>query len=291
MDASHCTFARAPRRHRLLASGALFVAVGAYFGSIGLVIGWLSFGDRLNGRLPLASPVLAGIALLLFVAVPFTVLMMRAWRGEQSTGPTAIVLGWGLVAWIVVQLAFLLEFSAFQPVYAAIGVAFIVAGRRVRAQQEPDVDVALVQRFLAHERVVMIGATDDPKKFGSTVATAFVQHGYEVVPVNPRRASVAGIPCWCDLRSVPGEVDAVIIVLEGPAALAAVRECALRDVSMVWLFRGVGSPGAWSPEAVQLCREQGLAVIAGACPLMFLGPVTGAHHLHLRVRRFAHAVA
>lgn len=274
-----------------MAAGAWFVAVGAYFGSIGLVVGWLSFGDRLNGRLPMASPVLAGVALLLIVAVPFTVLAVRAWRGEQSTGPTAIVLGWGLVAWILVQLAFLREFSAFQPVYAAIGVAFVVAGRRVRTQREPDVDVSLVERFLAHERVVMIGATDDPKKFGSTIHAAFVQHGHEVVPVNPRRESVAGTSCWPDLRSVPGEVDAVIIVLEGPAAFDAVRECVLRDVSMVWLFRGVGSPGAWSHEAVQLCREHGAEVIAGACPLMFLGPVTGAHSAHLRVRRFAHAIA
>jgi predicted CoA-binding protein len=80
-------------------------------------------------------------------------------------------------------------------------------------------------------------------------------------------------------------------MLDGAAAYEAVRECVLRDVSIVWLFRGVGSPGAWSPEAVELCREHGVAVVAGACPLMFLGPVTGAHHAHLRIRRFVHAVA
>jgi predicted CoA-binding protein len=203
----------------------------------------------------------------------------------------AMVLGVGLVLGIVMQLAVVREFGAFQAVVAAIGVALVVAGHRVRARREPDVDVAVVEKFLSHDRIVMVGATDDPKKFGWTILRAFVDHGHEVVPVNPYRAMIDGLPCVPDLRSVPGEVDAVIVMLTGPAALDAVRECVRRDVSMVWLFRGVGSPGAWSPEAVALCREHGVAVIAGACPLMFLGPVTGAHQVHLRVRRFAHAVA
>jgi predicted CoA-binding protein len=273
-----------------MAAGAAFVAVGAAVGTVGLALGWLSFGDRLNARLPFASPLLAAFALFVFVAVPFTVLAGRAWRGDASTGSTAIVVGAGLVLWIVVQLAFLREFSAFQPVYAALGVVFVVAGRRVRAARVPDVDVPTVERFLAEPRIVMIGATDDRKKFGRAVYRAFVDHGHDVVPVNPHRTTIDGVPCLPDLRSVQGEVDAVIVMLTGPAAYDAVRECVLRDVSMVWLFRGVGGPGAWSPEAVSLCHEHGVAVIAGACPLMFLGPVTGAHHAHLVVRRFSHAV-
>jgi hypothetical protein len=278
------------QRHTSTAAAAAFVAVGAVAGAVGLGFGWVSFGDRVNGRLPFGSLVFAACALAVFVALPFAVLARRAWRGDPSTGSTAIVLGVGLVLWIVVQIAFLRGLSVLQAVYAAIGVAFVVAGRRVRSTRVPDVDVAMVERFFAAPRIVMIGATDDPKKFGTTIHRALVEHGHEVVPVNPRRATVGGLPCLPDLRSVSGEVDAVLVMLTGPAAYEAVRECVLRDVSTVWLFRGVGSPGAWSPEAVALCREHGVGVIAGACPLMFLGPVTGAHQVHLRVRRFAHAV-
>ena len=274
-----------------MAASAAFVAVGAYIGSVGLAFGWLSFGDRVNARLPFGSPLFAALALFVLVAVPFTMLAGRAWRGDPSTGAMAIVLGVGLVLWILVQLAFLGGFHVLQAVYAVIGVAFVIAGRRVRAVRPPEVDVSLVERFLAQPRIVMIGATDDPKKFGWAVYRAFVDHGHEVMPVNPRRTTVDGVTCLPDLRSVPGEVEAAIVMLTGPAAYDAVRECVLRDVSTVWLFRGVGGPGAWSPEAVALCHEHGVAVIAGACPLMFLGPVTGAHHAHLAVRRFAHAVA
>lgn len=279
-----------PRRHRLLAAAACFVAVGAYFGAVGLVSGWLSLGDRLNERLPFGSPVLGGLALLVLIAVPYTVLMRQAWRGDGSTGATSIVVGATTIAWIAVQLAFLRELSFFQPLYAAIGVGFVVAGVRIRARRVPEVDVALVERFLAQQRIVMIGATDDPKKFGSTVFRALVDHGHDVVPVNPRHDRIGGVQCHPDLRSVLGEIDSVLVMLTGPAAVEAVRECVLRSVSMVWLFRGAGSPGAMSAESVELCRDNGVEVIAGACPLMFLAPVGGAHQAHLAVRRFAHAV-
>ena len=279
-----------PTRHRVLAGSAAVVAVSACFGAIGLISGWLSLTDRLNQRLPFASPLLGGIALFVVIAVPFSMLALRAWRGDRSTGAFAIVCGLLTMGWILVQLAFLREFSFFHPLYLAVGVAFVIVGRRVRAQRVPEVDTALVQRFLAEHRIVMVGATPDPKKFGSTVFRALVEHGYDVVPVNPHHREIDGVTCVPDLRSVKGEVEAALIMLTGPAALQAVRDCVHRAVTTVWLFSGVGSPGALSPEAVALCEDNGVQVVAGACPLMFLDPVTGAHHAHLAVRRFSGAV-
>ncbi|MBI4933726.1 MAG: CoA-binding protein [Actinobacteria bacterium] len=290
MNGSSCAQPVRPARHRGLALAALLVAVGAYFGAFGLISGWLSLTDRLNERLPLASPVLGGVALCSVIAVPYTVLMVRAWRGDPATGATSIVCGVLTMVWIVVQLAFLREFSPFQPVYFVVGAVFVIVGRRMRSQRVPEVDTALAQRFLAEHRIVMIGATDDPKKFGSTIFRALVEHGHEVVPVNPRHQQVDGVVCVPDLQSVQGEVTAALVMLTGPAALQAVRDCVHRPVDMVWLFRGAGSPGALSSEAVSLCEANGVQVVAGACPLMFLSPVTGAHHAHLAVRRFAGAL-
>jgi hypothetical protein len=59
----------------------------------------------------------------------------------------------------------------------------------------------------------------------------------------------------------------------------------------VWLFKGLGGPGAASDDAIRLARELGLDVVPGACPLMFLDPVRGAHRLHLAIRRLNGAVA
>jgi hypothetical protein len=37
--------------------------------------------------------------------------------------------------------------------------------------------------------------------------------------------------------------------------------------------------------------DHGVDVVAGACPLMFVEPVRGAHRLHLAIRRLKHSVA
>jgi predicted CoA-binding protein len=280
-----------PRRHRLLAAAAAFVAVGAYGGVVGLMTGGLSLGARLNARLPIGSPVLGGFALLVWIAVPYTVLMVRAWRGARSTGATAEVVGAATVAWIVVQLAFIREVSFFHPLYGAIGVAFMVAGRRLRLAVEPEVDSSAARRFLEQRRIVLIGASADPAKFGNTVFRALVAHGYDVVPVNPAHTQIEGVECVASLRGVIGEVEAAMVMLTGAAALDAVEACVARRARRVWLFRGIGSPGALSPEAVAMCRHNGVEVVAGACPLMFLGPVEGAHRAHLAVRHFTRNVS
>ena len=123
--------ASAEHRHRLLAAFAGLNALSAWFGVVGLVGGGLSFGEELNQRLPFDSLVLAGLALAAIVAIPSTVLAVLAWRGDPRTAAAATALGALLIGWIVVQLLFLQSFSFFQPLYTAIGLAFLVAGRRM----------------------------------------------------------------------------------------------------------------------------------------------------------------
>ena len=118
-------------RHRLLAVFAGLNALSAWFGVVGLVGGGLSFGEELNQRLPFDSLVLAGLALAAIVAIPSTVLAVLAWRGDPRTPLVTTALGVLLIGWIVVQLLFLQSFSFFQPLYTAIGLAFLVTGRRM----------------------------------------------------------------------------------------------------------------------------------------------------------------
>ena len=72
------------------------------------------------------------------------------------------------------------------------------------------------------------------------------------------------------------------------AAADVVIEAIDRGIPRVWLQRGVGK-GSVSPEAIEKCQSNGVAVVDGACPLMFEQPVRGVHHVHrlLAGRRIA----
>jgi hypothetical protein len=75
------------------------------------------------------------------------------------------------------------------------------------------------------------------------------------------------------------------------AAVDVVRDCIAHGIRRVWLFKGIGSAGAVSDEAVRLCQDSYTTVIAGACPLMFLDPVGLPHRVHRGVRRLKGALA
>jgi predicted CoA-binding protein len=75
-----------------------------------------------------------------------------------------------------------------------------------------------------------------------------------------------------------------VVMVAADRSAGIVRQALERHVPRVWLHKGLGA-GALSEEAVALCRGAGIEVVEGACPLMFLEPVRGIHHLHARLAR------
>ena len=109
---------------------ALLNTATALFGAWGLVSGALGLG-HVTGRIPWGSAVVAGVALGLLVALPNAALVVVALRRGRYTGLVGIAVGTAMVAWIVVELAFIRELSFFHPLYVAIGLLMVWAGFRV----------------------------------------------------------------------------------------------------------------------------------------------------------------
>lgn len=146
------------------------------------------------------------------------------------------------------------------------------------------IDQARATAFLAAGRIAVVGASDDPKNFGRSICKALIEHGIQTVAVHPGVTSVAGAPCYPAIASVPGDLAGVIVMVSRERSAEVVRECIERGIKRIWLFKGVGA-GAVSDDALRLCADHRIEVIAGACPLMFLEPVRGVHRLHRTVRR------
>ena len=98
--------------------------------------------------------------------------------------------------------------------------------------------------FLAHRRVAVTGVSREPSCVGGNVVyTRLRDRGYEVFPVNPNATEVEGDPCFPDLRSIPGGVEAVVVATRPEVAEKTVRECADLGIGHVWMHRGPG-PGS-----------------------------------------------
>ena len=151
------------------------------------------------------------------------------------------------------------------------------------------IDPVQARSFLEQGRIAVVGASDEKGNFGRTICQSLREHDCEVVAVHPSATTAGGAPAYASVRLVPAPVDTAIVMVPARESASVVRDCVAAGVRRIWLFKGFG-PGALSDEAVQVCREAGVEVIAGACPLMFLEPVRGVHRFHRGLRRLNHSV-
>jgi uncharacterized protein len=135
--------------------------------------------------------------------------------------------------------------------------------------------------FLANKRVAVTGVSRNPKGHGSNIVYQRLrERGFEVFAVNPNADEVEGDPCYHDLGSIPGGVDAVVIGTKPETAETTMRECAALGIKQVWMHRAFGT-GSVSEAAAGYGRQQGITVIDGGCPLMF-APTSDVGHKAMR---------
>ena len=128
---------------------------------------------------------------------------------------------------------------------------------------------AAATEFLANTRIAVTGVSRTPASHGGNIVYKRLRdRGYEVFAVNPNADQVEGDPCYLDLKSIPGGVEAVVIATRPEIAEDTMRECAELGIRHVWMHRSFG-PGSVSSAATQYGRTHGVTVIDGGCPLMF----------------------
>ena len=137
--------------------------------------------------------------------------------------------------------------------------------------------------FLAQRRVAVAGVSRKAggEHGGNVVYGRFKERGYEVFAINPHADEVEGDPCFPDVASIPGGVDAVVIATAPAHAVDVMQQCIDAGIERVWMHRSFGA-GSVSEEAADLGRAHGIRVIAGGCPLMF-PPTDDAGHKVMRV--------
>ena len=78
-----------------------------------------------------------------------------------------------------------------------------------------------------------------------------------------------GDRCYPDVKSIPGGVDGAVIITRPETTARIVRDCRDAGVRRVWMHESLMKGSSVSPEAVEFCRQHDIAVMAGACPMMY----------------------
>lgn len=125
---------------------------------------------------------------------------------------------------------------------------------------------ALLRDRSARVRVAVVGASNDPDKYGNIIVRNLLRHGYTVLPVHPHEHSVAGLPAWPSVAAIPGPVEIVNVVVPPNVARTIVADLPADRVGVVWF-----QPGSFDADVVARAQARFEAVIAGDCIMVVAG--------------------
>ncbi|MBE7493944.1 MAG: CoA-binding protein [Verrucomicrobiaceae bacterium] len=114
------------------------------------------------------------------------------------------------------------------------------------------------------ERVVIVGASDNPERYSHKALLLLQKHGHAVVPVHPKLAEIEGVPVTPGLRAISGPVDTVTMYV-GAAISAGMRE----DLVALRPRRVIFNPGAENPDLAHALQAAGIGC-EESCTLVLL---------------------
>ena len=132
-----------------------------------------------------------------------------------------------------------------------------------------------IESFLNCHSWAIVGASSQPRSFGTYAYKELKEKGLDVVGVNPKYDEVNGDKCYGSLCELPKQPDAALFLLPPWAAPAAVAEAKDAGITKIWFQRGANYD-----TAIEEAKKAGMTVVSGKCIMMFAAPVKGIHKFH-----------
>jgi len=137
-----------------------------------------------------------------------------------------------------------------------------------------------IEEFLGSEPIAMAGVSRNPKKFGFAAFRELKEKGMNIIPVNPHAEEIHGSKVYHDIKSLPDDVRALIVMTGKAQTAGVIREAREKGINQIWVQQM-----ADSKEALKELEESGVNFITKECILMHYKPHS-IHKFHRALRKF-----
>ncbi len=113
--------------------------------------------------------------------------------------------------------------------------------------------------------VAVIGASQNPAKYGNRAVRAYLRRGWTVYPVNPNEAMVEGLATFRSVSDIPGTIDRATVYVPPAIGITLLPDLQRKAIPEIFL-----NPGSESEALVTEADRLGLNTIQ-ACSIIDIG--------------------
>lgn len=117
-----------------------------------------------------------------------------------------------------------------------------------------------IKEILSLKRVAVVGMSKDPNKAAHQVPKYLLEHGYEIIPVNPTADQILGKKCYKSLEEVEEEIDIVDIFRPSDQVMPVVEQAIKKKPKVIWMQLGIKNE-----EAAEKAEKHGIKVVQDKC--------------------------
>jgi len=122
-------------------------------------------------------------------------------------------------------------------------------------------DINTLRRILGESRVIaVVGLSADWYRPSYLAAKYMQEHGYRVIPVNPKYREILGEKCYGRLREIPGKVDIVDVFRKTRDVMPVAEDAIAIGAKVLWQQLGVKNEAA-----AARARAAGLEAVMDRC--------------------------
>ncbi len=158
------------------------------------------------------------------------------------------------------------------PTSATAGIASGSVRKWSPASDASDI-VKNIHAMLHPRNIVLVGATDKPGNYAERIWNNLIKYKFEggLYPVNAKRDTVWGVPCYKDFASLPDKPDHVLVLVPARFAVQVMRDAAAAGARSATIVTSGFSElqdaesQRLAVELQQAIKETGLAVTGPNC--------------------------
>ncbi len=114
--------------------------------------------------------------------------------------------------------------------------------------------------FSSKNIIAIVGASNNPEKYGHKVLADLQAAGWQVIPINPKEENILGLKVYHSILDVPKKIDGVVFVTPPVVTKQVLTEVNKLCIQDVWF-----QPGSANQAIVDFCQVNDMHCINDAC--------------------------